>query len=102
MFKKEIQIGIRFKLMKPIDLLIKFSGKTLISYILISYVTRQLIQLNSIKGMVAHFLPTRLYNLVTYITGLFQKKITFFGQKISKILCLAFDFICIYYMSSDY
>ena len=34
-------------------------------------------------------------------TGLFQKK-HFFGQKISKILCLAFDFICIYYMSSDY
>ena len=38
---------------------------------------------------------------VLYI-GLFQKKDHFFGQKISKILCLAFDFICIYYMSSDY
>ena len=32
----------------------------------------------------------------------FSKKDHFFGQKISKILCLAFDFICIYYMSSDY
>ena len=32
----------------------------------------------------------------------FSKKYHFFGQKISKILCLAFDFICIYYMSSDY
>ena len=35
--------------------------------------------------------------------GLFHKKKDhFFGQKISKILCLAFDLICIYYMSSDY
>ena len=32
----------------------------------------------------------------------FSKKDHFFGQKISKILCLVFDFICIYYMSSDY
>ena len=34
--------------------------------------------------------------------GLFQKKDHFFGQKISKILCLVFDFICIYYIESDY
>ena len=32
----------------------------------------------------------------------FSKKDHFFGQKISKILCLVFDFICIYFMSSDY
>ena len=36
------------------------------------------------------------------ISDFFKKKDHFFGQKISKILCLAFDFICIYYMSSDY
>ena len=28
----------------------------------------------------------------------FFKKRSLFGQKISKILCLVFDFICIYYI----
>ena len=32
----------------------------------------------------------------------FSKKDLFFGQKISKILCLVFDSICIYYILSDY
>ena len=32
----------------------------------------------------------------------FKKKDHFFGQKISKILCLAFYFISIYYIESDY
>ena len=32
----------------------------------------------------------------------FKKNDHFFGQKISKILCLVFDFICIYYIESDY
>ena len=36
------------------------------------------------------------------VSRTFSKKDHFFGQKISKILCLVFDFICIYYMSSDY
>ena len=39
---------------------------------------------------------------IRYTNRTFSKKDHFFGQKISKILCLAFDFICIYYMSSDY
>ena len=40
--------------------------------------------------------------LSKFVSRTFSKKDHFFDQKISKILCLAFDFICIYYMSSDY
>ena len=43
-----------------------------------------------------------LLSLMLIRNRTFSKKDHFFGQKISKNLCLAFDFICIYYMSSDY
>ena len=39
---------------------------------------------------------------IPHYNGLFQKKDHFFGQKISKILCLVLDFICIYYIESNY
>ena len=38
----------------------------------------------------------------TRISDFFKKKGSLFGQKISNILCLVFDFICIYYIESDY
>ena len=36
------------------------------------------------------------------LIDVYDKVSDFFGQKISKILCLVFDFICIYYIESDY
>ena len=54
------------------------------------------------KLISAFVFATRIVQSLYFISRTFQKKITFFGQKNSKILCLVFDFICITYIESDY
>ena len=55
-----------------------------------------------ILGLSEHWLSNSNMHFLDSINRTFSKKDHFFGQKISKNLCLVFDFICIYYMSSDY
>ena len=56
----------------------------------------------TLQNMSEFNLTIMIIQFFTTVYRTFSKKDHFFGQKISKILCLAFDFKCIYYMSSDY
>ena len=48
-------------------------------------------------------LGDRIFSIRMY-TGLFHKEdhLTMFGQKISIMFCLIFEFICLYYIESEY